>query len=305
MKNQPMICGSSKALSGNAFKRAGYEFVGWIDDKGNVYRNKQTVLNLTEEENGIVRLYAQWEAVEYPIAYKNISPFDTNNNPAVYSLTEPVDFNHLNVPERPGCVFAGWYIDSRFKKPAEAASFSAIGAKTLYAKWNTKLSYTIVFDANSESLAGTVNGTMKSMTKCLNGTVYTLRGNAYKVKGYTFLGWSIDPNAAEPTYGNKDRVGNLADTNDEVVTLYAIWKPTEYKITYMNVADARLENEEVFHSTYNIEVGYDLPVPLKEEFIFLGWYTTSTFKNGTRIYRIDPGAVGAMTVYAKWMLIHS
>ena len=296
MKDQTMTCGKAKALTANAFKRAGYTFAGWnthLDGSGEAYANKQSVLNLCENENGTVWLYAQWTAVEYKITYKNVCAFDVNDNPAAYSLADPVDFNHLNAPARPGCVFGGWYTDAKCTKPAATEAFSATGAKTLYAKWLTKVSYKIVFDANAEG----VKGTMKPLARRENGAVYTLKANAFKRTGYQFLGWSLDPNAAEPTYANKAKVGNLAAADGETVTLYAVWAPIEYRITYRNVVGARVPGKD----TYTIEETYVLPIPEKEGYIFLGWYTSAAFKAGTRIWQIGPGSTGNMTLYAKWM----
>ena len=293
-----MTCGTAKALTANAFKRTGYSFAGWTDGNGNTYKNKQKVLNLSETSGDTVTLYAVWAPVEYKITYKNICQFDTNNNPSVYSLEDPVDFRNLAAPERPGCVFGGWYTDAKFKKPAETAAFSATGAKTLYAKWMNKVTYTVAFDNNADK----ATGKMTPMTKCVSGTVYTLKANAYKRTGYTFLGWSTDKNAATPDYLNKAKVGNLTPVNGETVILYAVWKPIEYTITYKNVAGVRVPGK----AAYTVEEEYVLPTAAelkKEGYVFLGWYTTSNFKAGTRIDKIGPEATGAKTLYAKWMLL--
>ena len=235
----------------------------------------------------------------YKITYKNVCAFDTNDNPASYSLDAPVDFNHLSPAARPGCTFKGWYTDAKCTKSADTASFSATGAKTLYAKWSGKVTYTIRFDPNSVDISGKgllspVKGTMKSLTKRTNGTVYTLTKNAFKCAGYTFKGWMTEDGTL---YGNKAKVGNLADANG-TVTLYAVWEPVAYTITYKNVAGARVPGK----TSYTIEESYALPVPEKEGCVFLGWYTSATFKASTRIRELGPGATGNKTLYAKWML---
>ena len=51
----------------NKFKRYGYVFKGWyteVDGIGITFRDQQVVKNLTTEQDGIVTLYAQWEAKE-------------------------------------------------------------------------------------------------------------------------------------------------------------------------------------------------------------------------------------------------
>lgn len=52
-------------LQGNNFMRTGYLFVGWNtqpDGKGKMFKDKDTVLNLTTERKAVVKLYAIWRA---------------------------------------------------------------------------------------------------------------------------------------------------------------------------------------------------------------------------------------------------
>ena len=52
-------------LQGNNFMRTGYIFVGWNtqpDGKGKMFKDKDTVLNLTTERKAVVKLYAMWRA---------------------------------------------------------------------------------------------------------------------------------------------------------------------------------------------------------------------------------------------------
>ena len=102
MAPEAMTCGKPRALTANAFKRVGYDFAGWRDGEGNEYRNKESVLNLSETDGGVVTLYAQWEPVVYKITYKGLCAFDTNPNRAIYTVEDPVDFNHLDDPVRAG-----------------------------------------------------------------------------------------------------------------------------------------------------------------------------------------------------------
>lgn len=78
--------------------------------------------------------------------------------------------------------------------------------------------YTIVFNGN-----GATGGSMNNMT-CSYGTTYKLISNGYTRSGYEFLGWSTDSNAATIMYANEASISNLASTNGETITLYAVWK---------------------------------------------------------------------------------
>ena len=56
--------GVPKALTSSGFTRAGCTFAGWASDMNGptVYRDGQSVLNLTAEPGGAVTLYAKWKA---------------------------------------------------------------------------------------------------------------------------------------------------------------------------------------------------------------------------------------------------
>jgi uncharacterized repeat protein (TIGR02543 family) len=57
------------AISSNGFVRNGYKFIGWKTQEGTPYAEGQVVQNLTTDNGGTVRLYAQWKAVNYTIHF--------------------------------------------------------------------------------------------------------------------------------------------------------------------------------------------------------------------------------------------
>lgn len=62
MDPQNFTYGETKNLAANSFTREGYSFSGWKDGDGNTYTDRQSVKNLSTENNGTVTLYAQWDA---------------------------------------------------------------------------------------------------------------------------------------------------------------------------------------------------------------------------------------------------
>ncbi|MBQ8075998.1 MAG: InlB B-repeat-containing protein [Oscillospiraceae bacterium] len=219
------IASRSYSLKNNVFKRAGYTFTGWNtapDGSGNSYANRARVTSLATENGAIVTLYAQWAEVTYRITYRNILSSDSNPNPAAYTTKQSVV---LQAPSRAGYLFSGWYSDSSFRTPVITINEnkSGSGAVTVYAKW-TQLKYNIAFDSNAQG-RGKVTGTMRDLTNRLFGRTYALTSNSFRLPGYVFLGWSTDPNAGTPTYLNRARVTDLASSNNETVTLYAVWSP--------------------------------------------------------------------------------
>lgn len=64
MSDTTATYGSRVSLTVNAYKRQGSTFTGWNtepDGKGRSYKNKESVLDLTTVNGGVVRLYAQWK----------------------------------------------------------------------------------------------------------------------------------------------------------------------------------------------------------------------------------------------------
>ena len=51
-------------------------------------------------------------------------------------------------------------------------------------------------------------------------------------KEVEFLGWSTQQGATSPTYVAGSRVNNLCTGANETITLYAVWKTSNYKLTY-------------------------------------------------------------------------
>lgn len=136
------------ALRKNSFTATGYVFAGWntkADGSGISFSDGQEVLNLTTEDNGTVKLYAQWVKAEgsllldanggtykgqgvytqkqkygtsYSLENGQIVPpagykvsFETNGGSAVGSLTTTKSFTHWEI--QPG--FAGEFKDNVYK----------------------------------------------------------------------------------------------------------------------------------------------------------------------------------------------
>ena len=77
--------------------------------------------------------------------------------------------------------------------------------------------------------------------------------------------------------------------------MYAIWKLTNYKITYNLNGGV---NNELNPETYTMKKAVTFYEPTKERCDFLGWYLDSNFK--TKVTGIAKGTKGNKEVYAKW-----
>ena len=284
MKDQPMVCGTAKALTKNAFTRVGYTFSGWTRDpnSGNAeFTNGQKTLNLTYADGDTVELYAVWTPIVYKITYKNLTADELTQVPQTYTIEDMVQ---LPAMARDGFDFGGWYLDGAFKKPAD--TISGIGAKTIYAKW-TAHKYTVTFHGN-----GADKGAMKDQPMVC-GTGKALTRNAFKRVGYTFSGWTRDPNSGNAEFTNGQKTLNLTYADGDTVELYAVWTPIVYKITYKNLTAEELSKVP---QSYTIEDSLLLQDLNRRGYDFGGWYLDGSFKKPVDTI----SGIGAKTIYAKW-----
>ena len=129
---------------------------------------------------------------------------------------------------------------------------------------------------------------------------YILPTNDPTRTGYTFAGWWTNATAGSQVTTSTD----VKITADQ--TLYAHWTPIQYTITYN---EAKAYSGSFGPTVYTIETE-DITLPVvgtsegnilgKEGFEFVGWYTTSTFDEGTNITTISQGSTGNVDLYAKW-----
>lgn len=71
MSDQTFTYGTAQPLSANGFTKTGHTFDGWATNPtGNkVYDNQQSVVNLTDVQNGTVNLYAVWKINTYTVRF--------------------------------------------------------------------------------------------------------------------------------------------------------------------------------------------------------------------------------------------
>lgn len=91
MNNQKFTYDSDSELNINTYKYSGYKFKEWNteeDGSGDSYVDKETISNLTSENNGIIELFAQWE-------------IDKSGTTEWLLHPEESEFTNLNTPNRP------------------------------------------------------------------------------------------------------------------------------------------------------------------------------------------------------------
>ena len=149
-------------------------------------------------------------------------------------------------------------------------------------------SYTVTYNANG----GT--GAPGSQTKWY-GKSLTLSSAKPTRTGYTFQGWATSATATTAAYS-----AGGAYTANAKVTLYAVWKPNSYTVTYnANGGTGAPSNQTKLHGQ-NLTLSSTRPV-LDGWYTFKGWATS---KSGEVVYM--PGdtytANASVTLYAVWAL---
>ena len=102
--------------------------------------------------------------------------------------------------------------------------------------------------------------------------------------GYTFDGWYLD--------GEKITLGkNLSSVNGDSLTLVAHWKQNKYVVKYNTEGGNEIPDT---NATYDVE--FDLPIPEKTGYTFVGWY----FGDEEKTIGKNLTTTGSITLVARW-----
>lgn len=124
----------------------------------------------------------------------------------------------------------------------------------------------------------------------------TLTACGFSRKGYDFVGWATSENGIK-AYSDK---ANYLMGSDSEYTLYALWTPTKYKITY-NLNGGSVSNAN--KTEYTIESpSFTLNNPTKNGYNFIGWSGTNIPKN-TNTVTVNAGSIENLVFTANWEII--
>ncbi len=142
MNNSTHLYGEEKELNANTFNRLYYSFLGWsTKSNGSVeYNDKQTVKNLTADNNSTLTLYAVWEPYTYNIIYRNLLS-GMEVYPTTYTYGEglskmPTIYISTGLSVSALDCFYGWYTSSSFTTKVVSISKTQSGNVYLYAKYD-------------------------------------------------------------------------------------------------------------------------------------------------------------------------
>lgn len=262
----------------------GHDFLGWNespDGSGEFYKS------FTGME-GDQSLYAVYAPKEYLIRYEYDGVFENGKvNPNYVTYGETVV---LHPVYRPGYEFVGWFDAKEGGEQVTVLDKSNISEIAwLYARYKP-LQFEITLDACGGSFIAPDGAK----------TVYTYileYGQTFELplctrEGYAFLGWFDED-------GNE--IAEITSLNIKNMTLTASWLQTgvEYQIEYiLDGGTMETPNPDTALS----DVSAPLPEPVREGYLFLGWYDNPA--GAGEPYLCTPfGRTDDLTLYALWQEI--
>lgn len=276
--------------------KPGYTFVGWFVDDTQI--TEETIVSV---DNVVIHnddfsyedtrpLYAHFTPHVYTLVLKAGASDVTGEEATVDPKTVDVTFDSaitgLPVPELKGYTFVSWVLKegqnvTAIKNGDIWKSVYTDGAKIpVYATYipNT---YKYTFDLNDD--IGSTKGTLiDTSIDYVEETFDSVYEGIFKVEavrpGYTFKGWSLDPNGTPLT---SEQLVALAQD----ATVYAIWEAKEYDVKFVMKGSTMPEDfmeshpnavYSVDNDTVTIKVKFDstlgtLPVPTKTDAKYHGW----------------------------------
>lgn len=259
----------------------GHDFLGWnerADGEGAFY----TVFTGSE---GNKELYAVYAPKEFLIRYKYEGGYESGKvNPNYITYGDTVTLHSVYLA---GYEFIGWFdAEEDGEQVAVIDENNILGITWLYARF-APLKYEITLDACGGSFISP-DGAETVYTYVLEyGQTFSLPPCTRE--GYAFLGW-LDADGNE--------VKEITSLNIKDMTLTASWLQTgvEYLIEYiLDGGTMTAPNPDTALS----DVSAPLPEPVREGYLFLGWYDNPDGIGEP--YLCTPfGRMDDLTLYALW-----
>jgi len=228
-------------------------FAGWNESSNGGGTTYSVGASVTVTRNMI--FYAQWldgSTPQYTVTF-NANGATGGAAPAPQTVYSGIS---ITLPAQgtlaySGKTFGGWNTQANGMGTnyAVGATFAVTGNVTLYAKWQSKVQYTVTYQANGAS------GTVPAAQTVDPGTVIILPGEGNMINsGKVFDGWNTQANGNGTSYAE-----GLSYTVNANITLYAKWINIPINVPGATLADKLtwLESNAESYNTYNITLDYD------------------------------------------------
>lgn len=291
MADETFTYGETKALTANAFEKDGFAFAGWATNAvaGEVvYEDKESVRNLTTNENETINLYARWTQ-KYTVTFREDEKFrdTTPEKDGVIKVEYVVRGDSATPPADPaheGYRFNGW-----------SGNYTGVTKnENVYATYQGN-SYRIILHANDGS--GRVSEDPRVYGEAAKELLPMTR------TGYVLKGWAESPDAIEPKYQPGEKVANLATGGE--VHLYALWTPISYSVAF------NANGGEGTMDPVSLEYGEAYVVPecvftktgceFQSWQVLIGGKAVTNYLAGTTVSNLTSEANGTVTFKAEWL----
>lgn len=303
---------NESTLPSNTAPDAGYEFDGWYrvdtDEKWDFTTSTVAKSEYSGDETEMtIELEERHKPIEYTISFTlDDGEFAEDTVvPDTYNIeTETFLLPH---PEKTGYSFVGWKNGEADPVLNYEISEGSMGNISLTAIWDAN-EYTIKYNINATTYIADDSEETETSTHTYDISS-ALSENKFKRDYYTFEGWAVSSDG-EVVYEDNATVKNLIDSGE--FTLYAVWKPIEYTITYENSANGdypTIDGEEMSYTTIvnNNQTTYTIEkrtIKLTEVtctgYTFTNWkYNGGTVMNNT-ISLPDNPLPESITITGEW-----
>ncbi len=270
--------------------RSGYTLNGWnsaANGSGTNYQVGDAKSGLTAN----LPLYAQWDST---ITYdSNTATTGTVPNPTTAKSSAAVTTLATNsgTLARTGYTFSGWNTLANGAGnyyAAGLATYASTGSTTLYAQWNS----TITYNGNGNT-SGSVPAVTTAKGDAANTTLATNSGTLAKTN-YVFDGWNTAANGTGTSYA----AGATNFPSPGNTTLYAQWKAA---ITFSgNTNNGGAAPAIVNAITATITLPSNTGSLTKVGYAFAGWNTLANGAGTSYAAGATYTVAGATTLYAEW-----
>lgn len=262
-----------------------YEFQGWYTEISGGYKRTATTSVSTADNH---TLYARWKGVTTKLSY------NTNGGSSITTtktLTYGESYGTLSTPTRTGYDFVGWYSSPTGGNLITSDTIvRAIANQTIYAQWSIKTPK-ITFNGNGGYLIVDDLKESKSVELKKYGVPYGTLPIPER-DGYTFVGWFTTSTGTKQVFSSTI----LEATSSQ--NLYAQWQAKEYSINFDAMGGQ--VNPKSMRVLYDGTYG-ELPVPTKEGYAFIGWYTNEIGGNQVKS-TTTVKTLSTQTLYARWVV---
>lgn len=286
---------SYRGYDGSVYENPGYTFAGWsTSPDGKVeYLAGDRLINITNKPEAVT-LYAVWTPLKYTIRF-NANVADTSlisgsQADLVCTYGKPYRLGLCDI-NYPGYKLASWntVADGSGTAYEENALIQDLTDKEeiidLYAQWEP-ITYVLKFSANTGS------GTPHENMTITYGKAWTIpehkEDELYKT-GYRFAGWCTnrrgvkDPAVDKLFEEDQTYTENLTTTEDEEITLYAIWKPAKYRVRLVTGTDEKIADKEFAYNSSGVALE-EADAGKKPGYEFSSW---NTMEDGSGIQLDD------------------